>query len=935
MRAEFNQDKLDKIEKEEKGIPEEGIELKDVDSLVAYLDSCWEEAKSAKENHAEPQVLSNMRQIDGEYDAAKIAAIKEIGGSEVFMMITDAKCKNAANWVDELLFQPNQKPWDISPTPVPELPEYALEEFYSQAVPEIISSLEMEAQATGVKPNIEMVRERLNQIMPQIKEMAPNFIFEQAKKLAEKVSQEVDDKLTEGGWYSALKQCIPNIVMHTGFITGPIPKKRPSIKIKPLPNGKLVSHIVNDVIPTWESRHPLNIYPAPDATNLNDGYLFDRIKLTPIALQELISVPSYDEDEIRAVLEEAEGGKLYEWLSVDQEKSDVDDTPSPLSYDSEKIDCLKFMGAVKGKAIKEWGKDKGPDDKKIDEDFYYNIIAYKISSHVISVQYNKDPLGRKPYYKTSFEEVDGSFWGKGLPQVIKDVQSVCNAMARAIVNNAGIGSGPQVERNTDRIPAAARSDNKLIPWKVWDVTGDAMASPAPALKFYQPPMVVERLMSVYTAFSKIADEHSGVPAFAHGDPNVGGAGSTASGLSMLMGSAARGIKAIIKSIDEYIIKPSVERQYSWMIDRADYYGMVCDYQIVSGGTLAALAREQMAARRIEFMNSTANPVDAQIMGMEGRKYVINETAKSVNMDLSRIMPKQSSQQPAPLQLPAPGPGGGGQPNFGPTGENARTLDLAGAPVVGQDTRSFNIPGRASGGPVEANKPYIVGEGGKPEIFVPEQDGMVIPNDQFDPEGSGYDIQTAQKFIDQYSLTMPKPSKYEGDYLRNDGAYQAWVWHPELNDYKKHSASLDPTTGMVLKGRQSSTWDMTEETEKNMGSMIVQGEDGRYYAVPQPIGGRETVVPGRTTVIPDIDLMQWKRGQPGSRNFKGEGRYKDKFRYNRPGQAPLRYTRPPIDTEIRTFIPDPEQIGDYDIEIRPEEWQDMQDTKERWRRSVKL
>jgi hypothetical protein len=39
---------------------------------------------------------------------------------------------------------------------------------------------------------------------------------------------------------------------------------------------------------------------------------------------------------------------------------------------------------------------------------------------------------------------------------------------------------------------------------------------------------------------------------------------------------------------------------------------------------------------------------------------------------------------------------------------------------------FNIPGRASGGPVFANSPYMVGENG-PELFIPRTSGSIVPN----------------------------------------------------------------------------------------------------------------------------------------------------------------------------------------------------------------
>jgi hypothetical protein len=188
-------------------------------------------------------------------------------------------------------------------------------------------------------------------------------------------------------------------------------------------------------------------------------------------------------------------------------------------------------------------------------------------------------------------------------------------------------------------------------------------------------MVVTDLMGVYTKFSEIADEHSGIPAYAHGDPNVGGGGSTASGLSMLMSSAARGIRGLIRYIDKNIIKPSVTKQYYDCIAKEDNFTLICDFQVVSSGSSAALVKEQLAARRLEFMQATANPIDAQIMGIEGRKYMLTETAKSLSMDLSRVIPPTPPPMQAPQAL---------EPN-----EGAQTLDQAGNPVVGQDTRQFN------------------------------------------------------------------------------------------------------------------------------------------------------------------------------------------------------------------------------------------------------
>jgi len=70
---------------------------------------------------------------------------------------------------------------------------------------------------------------------------------------------------------------------------------------------------------------------------------------------------------------------------------------------------------------------------------------------------------------------------------------------------------------------------------------------------------------------------------------------------------------------------------------------------------------------------------------------------------------------------------------------------------------------------------------------------------FDPEGSGYDYETAKSF-------GGRPGK------------------------KGHWGSLDPRTGMVLKGRKHKTWDLMEIEEERRGNRVIK-RNGRYYSVP--------------------------------------------------------------------------------------------------------
>ena len=103
--------------------------------------------------------------------------------------------------------------------------------------------------------------------------------------------------------------------------------------------------------------------------------------------------------------------------------------------------------------------------------------------------------------------------------------------------------------------------------------------------------------------------------------------------------------------------------------------------------------------------------------------------------------------------------------------------------------------------------------------------------EFDPEGAGFDHKTAAELIQKFPLTVPRPESFQGDVVANDGAFQAWVWHPELDKYLKHSSSRDPRTGMVLKGAKHPTFQKAVDADERLGFTISKGKGGRLFSLP--------------------------------------------------------------------------------------------------------
>ncbi len=629
--------------------------------LSAHIRMCWDAAKIAKKP-IEDIMLAALRQRNGEYEPDKLSQIRNQGGSEIFMMITEVKCRAAESWIRDIMLDTGTPPWDIVPTPIPDLSPTQtrqLQEAFAEKVIDII-------QQTGQAPS--------KSDMAQIREMVSQDyrfkIMQEAHLRTDKMKTKINDQFAQGGWAESFNEFVSDLVTYpAAFIKGPIVRRQRALGWKTNASGNTVVDPIERLAPEYERVDPFKIYVEPGITNIDEGYLFEHHPLSRTELSDLIGVPGYDEDAIRKLLSE---GPAQSWINEDVELQKNEEERKYYSYmrPTDVYDALEFWGKVSGKMLIEWGMtaEEIPDEAR-----EYDANVWLIGNYVIKAVLNYDPLGQKPYAKTSYIKTPGSLWGKGIPEIIEDLQSVCNAAARALVNNMGISSGPQVEVNLERIPAN-EDITQLHPWKIWQTTSDPMGGSNPAVRFHQPEDNASTLMGVYDRFSKLADDHSGIPAYMYGDLNVQGAGRTSSGLSMLMGAAGKGIRQVVGHIDADIIKPIVHRQFVYNMRYDEDESIKGDAQVVARGAINLAVKETVNVRRIEFLNATANEIDMQIIGRDGRAAILREVAKGLQMPEDDVVPSrekaeymggiaakaaaaQQSQAPAPTQ-PDGSPKGG-------------------------------------------------------------------------------------------------------------------------------------------------------------------------------------------------------------------------------------------------------------------------------------
>ena len=596
-----------------------------IQGLAAHVRTRWDSTRTAKRD-LEERMLQCLRQRNGEYDPDKAQEIAEQGGSDIFINLTSVKCRAATSWLrDTLLGSGSDKPWSIKGTPEPTMPPEILQELQAALAQQLMAHMEQGGQPPS--------QEELRQMAMQMKDEAQRQLKEESDERVDRMERKMEDQLAEGGWYKAFNEFLDDIVTFPyAVLKGPIKRKRKTLQWQ---NGKLVP--VESIRNEWERVDPFMLYWAPWSWDLGDGYIIERHRMTADDLQALIGVPGYNDDAIRTILNDFGTMGMKQWLWTDSSKAQAEGkyvTEAIISGDL--VDALQLWDSVKGSLLIEWGLTA----KEIpDPALNYPCEVWLIGNVVIRAVLNYDPLGRKPYYLTSYENLPGSVDGKGVTDLCRDAQSMVNAAARSLANNMGISSGPQVGVNISRLPAG-EDITDMHPWKIWQFTASEVNDSSAPISFFQPQSNANELMAVFEKFSARADEDTMIPRYMTGE-STPGAGRTSSGLSMLISNAGKGIKQVISNIDHNVITPAIERLYQDNLRYSEDPDLVGDVNIIATGATSLVVKEAEAVRRNEFLQVVLNsPVAQQIVGMDGTAELLRDQAKNLSGNVDRVVPSR-------------------------------------------------------------------------------------------------------------------------------------------------------------------------------------------------------------------------------------------------------------------------------------------------------
>lgn len=612
--------------------------------LYTHIMKAFQENKDIRESSGANNILiESLRQYNGEYSAEDLAKIRQEGGSAIFMNLTSTKVRAAIAWIKDILLASKEDSFLVEPTPDPELPpevEMAIE----QKIAEEFQAMEQQGQqgSEGMARTLKDINERKRDLYDAIQEERNK----EAKFAFKIYERKIKDQLKEGKWDTALSEFIDDFcIFPTAILKGPIVTKTTKLKwLDGMPVPATNISFVNKRI------SPFDVYPAPEADDPQKGNFIEHMRLSRKEVASLIGVPTYDDEALQRVLENDIGKGLSALdTNIEQDKAEQELKDNDFDASKNVFHALHFFGTAPVKLLREWGLTE--DISELEEFMEVEIEAITIGNECVRCIINDDPLNRRPYYIASFQKRPGSFWGTSIPWQMRDIQRMCNATSRALSNNMGLSSGPIMEVNIDRL-ADGQEVEELLPRDIVQTKSDPAGSSQRAIQFFSVPSNAAELLGVYKDFELRADDVTMIPRYSYGNERSGGAAQTASGLSMLLESASKGIKDAIRHIDEGVIIPRVEMEFYFMMVANPNLQFTGDINVIARGSQALTMRGAEQMRRNEFLQITANPIDQKILGVHGRATLLRSLSKDLGFTEDIVPGRQELKAAAAAEAQA-------------------------------------------------------------------------------------------------------------------------------------------------------------------------------------------------------------------------------------------------------------------------------------------
>lgn len=556
----------------------------------------------------EGQWIEDLLNYHAKYDAQTLSLFepgKDLDGrAKVFIGKTREKSNGMTSRLFNVLFPTDDKNWSIAPTPVPELTEA------SEQSTKRIDDLQAQ-QANPVQPNPEPGE------MQEAQDEADRIedIMEAARGKARLMSREIEDQLEECRYPAQCRDAIEDAVkIGTGLMLGPLANERAKRQWAEVPvlddNGQPVLGDDGQPTTTFELQHgedkrpaawrldPWNCFPSSDARGVEDseGFYIRHI-WTAKQVRAFANIPDVDADAVRHILRANPVDSAPEYLTKLRSIGAASESVAgarkfytvwqyigPLT--AGQMECLARAFGDKETAA-EMGGEVDPLQEVQAIVWFCGDTPLKFSIYPLD---SGEPLVNA----FRFEKEEGSFWGYGIPRIMRDDQSILNAMWRMMIDNADLASGGMIYIDRDTIRAVDNS-KRLYGRKIFEkMPGKQIDDWRRAIGHIDIPIRQAELLNIINLASQNIDE-------ATHQPNMGGDGervpmvtNTAQGTALWLNTFNVMLVRVLKNYDDDMTVPMIRKFFDWNMQFSKKREIKGDMEVSARGSSVLLVRAQQA-----------------------------------------------------------------------------------------------------------------------------------------------------------------------------------------------------------------------------------------------------------------------------------------------------------------------------------------------------
>ena len=500
-----------------------------------------------------------------------------------------------------------------------------------------------------------------------------SITYEPAKRAAQLMEKKMHDQLEETNADKHLRSAAFECALFgTGIIKGPFAYD----KEYPRWDDEGNYDPIMETIPKIEYVSIWDMYPDPDARNMAEAeYVVQRHRLSRSQLRNLKKRPHFRDESIELAIEYGPDYAREYWEDAleDHTQSDTID----------RFEVIEYWGMMDSELAEE-AELKIPKQFKDRDQMEVNV--WVCNGQIIRLVLNPFTPSRIPFCAVPYELNPYGLFGIGVAENMTDTQLLMNGFMRMSVDNAALSGNLLIEIDeTNLVPG---QDLSVYPGKVFRRQAGAPGQAIFGTKF---PNVSNELLMMFDKARQLSDESTGIPSFSHGQTGITGVGRTASGMSMLMGAAAQGIKTVVRNVDDYLLAPLGKALFSFNMQfNFDKQFADGDLEVKARGTESLMRNEIRSQRLLQFMQMTQNQQMAPFVKYD---YVLRELAASMDLDEDKILNDQreaivQAKMMAEIQAMMPPPPAQAAPAEGapnpsdPTGNGGGNIAPGSAPEPG-------------------------------------------------------------------------------------------------------------------------------------------------------------------------------------------------------------------------------------------------------------